>query len=164
MFKEGNTGKMPMSRASRMAACWCSNSFRPRGNRRHPKGKEPLAAPLIEKIKRWVAEGAAADTPASVKLTAVMKSTADYDLRRSLRRWTIHLMGSAGRGWLHEVLFAQGDGSGLVAALSAPRSALKRWLSHPTENRWLSAAAIRAASAKFRFGTCRNGNSGYRCQ
>src|SRR5260221_10622138 len=82
MFKAGNTGKEPIV-AGKPDASLLVQQLLPAAGKpaAMPKGKEPLAVAAIEKIKRWIAEGAADDTPASVKLAAVDEEhPPSYDL------------------------------------------------------------------------------------
>ena len=90
-----------------------------KGRARMPKGKDPLPAPQIKKISEWIAQGAADDTPASVRrkrLTPI--------IRRPIELLPVitsvayspdgQLLAVAG---YHEVLLHKGDGSGLVGRL-----------------------------------------------
>ncbi|MGC3965879.1 MAG: hypothetical protein QM775_00455 [Pirellulales bacterium] len=88
------------------------------GKAEMPRGKEPLSATDIDLIKRWIAEGAKDDTPAStaqkydaehppVYTRAPVVPSLDYSPDGKL-------LAVAG---YHEVLINKADGSGVVARL-----------------------------------------------
>jgi len=120
MFKAGNTGKEPII-AGKPDASLLVQQLLPTAGKppAMPKGKEPLPAISIDKIKRWIAEGAADDTPASVKLTAVDEEhPPKYDLPPVITSLDFSPDGSllAVAGF-HEVLLHKSDGCALVARL-----------------------------------------------
>jgi mono/diheme cytochrome c family protein/DNA-binding beta-propeller fold protein YncE len=89
------------------------------GRARMPKGKDPLLEPQIQLIKRWVAEGAADDTPPSARAPLVdAEHPPVYELLPVITSVAYSpdggLLAVAG---YHEVLLHKGDGSGLVARL-----------------------------------------------
>jgi WD40 repeat protein len=83
-----------------------------------PKDKDPLPAVEIDKIRRWIAEGAADDTPKSVHDVIDDKHPPVYKLPPTITSIDFSPDGNtlavAGH---HEVLLHKGDGSALVARL-----------------------------------------------
>jgi WD40 repeat protein len=89
-----------------------------KGKAEMPKGKSPLAATQIELIRRWIAEGAIDDTPASASVTFDAAHPPVYHLPPVLTAVDYSPDGSllAVSGY-HEVLLWKADGSALVARL-----------------------------------------------
>ena len=120
LFKAGNTGKEPIV-AGKPDASLLVQQLLPAAGKppAMPKGKEPLPTATVEKVKRWIAEGATDDTPASVRLPAVDEEHPPaYELAPVITSIDFSPDGSllAVAGY-HEVLLHKGDGSGLVGRL-----------------------------------------------
>jgi WD40 repeat protein len=83
-----------------------------------PKGKPALALAEIERIKRWIAEGAKDDTPATARDTINEKNPPVYKLPPVITSIDYSPDGTllAVSGF-HEVLLHKSDGSGLVGRL-----------------------------------------------
>jgi WD40 repeat protein len=83
-----------------------------------PKGKDPLPDKDVELVRRWIAEGAKDDTPASARDPVDADHPPVYNLPPVIPSVAFSpdgkLLAVAG---YHEVLLHQGDGSGLVARL-----------------------------------------------
>jgi WD40 repeat protein len=120
LFLAGNTGKEPIVKgkpdASHMVQQLLPQDGKPPAM---PKGKEPLAALHIEKIKQWIAEGASDDTPASVRKVQIDEEHPPiYELPPVITSIQYSPDGSllAVAGY-HEVLLHKADGSALVGRL-----------------------------------------------
>ena len=84
-----------------------------------PKGKDPLSTASIERIRRWIAQGAKDDTPKSANAPLVtMENPPRYRSPPVLTSIDYSPDGTllAVSGY-HEVLLHESDGSGLVARL-----------------------------------------------
>jgi WD40 repeat protein/mono/diheme cytochrome c family protein len=84
-----------------------------------PRGKDPLTEREVTIVKRWIAQGAADDTPASAKETHFsMDNPPAYDQPAVITALAYSPDGKllAVSGY-HEVLLHQADGGGLVARL-----------------------------------------------
>jgi len=83
-----------------------------------PRGKEPLSDREVDQIKRWIAEGARDDTPASTRDIVDMEHPPTYLLLPVITAVAYSpdskLLAVSG---YHEILLHQADGSGLVARL-----------------------------------------------
>jgi len=88
------------------------------GKAEMPKDKPPLTADQIARIRQWIAEGAADDTPQSVRTVIDMQHPPVYEAPPVLTSLNFSPDGSllAISGY-HEVLLYSGDGSALVARL-----------------------------------------------
>ena len=88
------------------------------GKAEMPKGKPPLAAAQIDLIRRWIAEGAADDTPASAAVAFDAEHPPVYHLPPVLTSLDYSPDGKllAVSGY-HEVLLWKADGSAMVARL-----------------------------------------------
>jgi WD40 repeat protein/mono/diheme cytochrome c family protein len=88
------------------------------GEAEMPKGKKPLHSAEIELIKKWIAEGAKNDTPASAQRKVDAEHPPVYTLPPVITSLDYSpdgtLLAVAG---FHEVLLHKADGSGLVARL-----------------------------------------------
>ncbi len=83
-----------------------------------PKGKEPLSAPDIDAITKWIAAGAKNDTPKTQEILIDATHPPVYAVSPDLSCVAFSPDGKllAVSGY-HEVLLHKGDGSGLVARL-----------------------------------------------
>jgi mono/diheme cytochrome c family protein len=83
-----------------------------------PRGKDPLAGHEAELIKRWIAQGARDDTPASARDVVDMEHPPSYVLPPVITALAYSpdskLLAVSG---YHEILLHHADGSGLVARL-----------------------------------------------
>jgi WD40 repeat protein len=83
-----------------------------------PRGKEPLTGREVELIKRWIAEGARDDSPASTRDLVDSDHPPSYALPPVITALAYSpdskLLAVAG---YHEILLHKADGSGLVARL-----------------------------------------------
>ncbi len=83
-----------------------------------PKDAEPLPKALVDRIARWIAEGAKDDTPASEKVTYTMESLPVYTSPPVITALDFSpdgtLLAVSGN---NEVLLHAGDGSSIVARL-----------------------------------------------
>ncbi len=88
------------------------------GEAEMPSGKPPLAAHEIELVRKWIAEGAADDTPANARQRYDMAHPPVYTRAPVITSLDYSPDGSllAVAGF-HEVLLHKADGSGLVARL-----------------------------------------------
>lgn len=120
LFKPGNTGKEPIV-AGKPEQSYLFQQIVPQGDKAPamPKNKEPLTAFQIEKIKKWIAEGAKNDTPASVnQIVYDEEHPPIYELPPVITSIDFSPDGQllAVSGY-HEVLLQKADGSQLVARL-----------------------------------------------
>jgi Planctomycete cytochrome C/WD domain, G-beta repeat len=85
---------------------------------RMPKGKDPLGDHDVELIKKWIAQGAKDDTPATARDLVDAEHPPVYNLPPVITSLDYSPDGSllAVNGF-HEVLIHKGDGSGLAARL-----------------------------------------------
>ncbi len=83
-----------------------------------PKDAPPLSPAEVEKIRRWILQGAKDDTPESMKVTYTMKNPPRYELAPVLTSVDYSPDGKllAVSGY-HEVLIHKADGSEIVARL-----------------------------------------------
>ncbi len=83
-----------------------------------PKDAPPLTPAEVEKIRRWILQGAKDDTPQSMKVTYTMDNPPRYQLAPVLTSVDYSPDGKllAVSGY-HEVLIHRADGSGIVARL-----------------------------------------------
>jgi WD40 repeat protein len=83
-----------------------------------PRGKDPLSAHEVEQIKKWIAQGAKDDTPASARDTVDAEHPPIYTLPPVITSLDYSPDGAllAVSGY-HEVLLHKADGSGLIARL-----------------------------------------------
>ncbi len=83
-----------------------------------PKDAPPLTPDEVEKIRRWILQGAKDDTPQSMKVTYTMDNPPRYQLAPVLTSVDFSPDGKllAVSGY-HEVLIHRADGSGIVARL-----------------------------------------------
>lgn len=83
-----------------------------------PKGKDPLLARDVDLIKKWIAQGAKDDTPASARQVVDIDHPPTYTLSPVITSLAYSpdstLLAVSG---YHEVLVHKADGSGLVARL-----------------------------------------------
>jgi hypothetical protein len=83
-----------------------------------PKGKEPLTAQEVKILKRWIAEGARDDTPASARVVIDAEHPPVYELPPVITALAYspdnNLLAVSG---YHEILLHKVDGSGLVARM-----------------------------------------------
>jgi WD40 repeat protein len=88
------------------------------GKARMPVGGKPLAAGEIELVKRWIAQGAADDTPSSVKERYDMDHPPVYTRPPVITAIDFSPDGQLlAVGGFHEVLLMSGDGSKRIARL-----------------------------------------------
>ncbi len=105
-----------------------------------PRGKDPLTDRDVKIIERWIAQGAADDTPASIKLVTVdMEHPPTYELPPVIPALAYSpdstLLAVAG---YHEVLLHKADGSGIVARLVGISERLQSVAFSP-DGKWLAA-------------------------
>src|SRR5262245_61169846 len=83
-----------------------------------PRGKDPLAASEVNLIRKWIAQGATDDTPASARVVVDAEHPPTYVLPPVLTALAYSPDGKylAVSGY-HEILVHQADGTGLVARL-----------------------------------------------
>ena len=88
------------------------------GQAEMPKGKPPLSESQIKLVRRWIADGAKDDSPASAKPQFDMEHPPTYQASPVITSVDYSKDGQllAISGY-HEVLIAKADGSGLVARL-----------------------------------------------
>jgi dipeptidyl aminopeptidase/acylaminoacyl peptidase len=83
-----------------------------------PRGKDPLTDQQVRFIKRWIAQGAKDDTPASARIVINADHPPEYDLPAVITALAYSpdskLLAVSG---YHEILLHRADGSGLVARL-----------------------------------------------
>ena len=120
LFQPGNTGKPPIVKGkpneSLLVKQIVSQNGKPPAM---PKDKEPLPDFQVKTIQRWIREGAADDTPASVtKVSFDEDHPPQYKLPPVITSLDYSKDGKylAVAGY-HEVLLHKADGSGLVARL-----------------------------------------------
>src|SRR5258708_31166028 len=96
------------------------NQITPHGDKKPamPKGAAPLVERDVNVVKKWIAQGAKDDTPASAKILVDSEHPPTYDLLPVIASLSYSpdskLLAVAG---FHEVLLHNADGSGLVARL-----------------------------------------------
>src|SRR5258708_33279375 len=96
------------------------NQITPHGDKKPamPKGTAPLVERDVNVVKKWIAQGAKDDTPASAKILVDSEHPPTYDLLPVIASLSYSpdskLLAVAG---FHEVLLHNADGSGLVARL-----------------------------------------------
>jgi hypothetical protein len=83
-----------------------------------PRGKDPLLPLQVKLLKRWIADGAKDDTPASAQVVIDAEHPPTYDLPPVITALAYSPDSSllAVSGY-HEVLLHKADGSGLIARL-----------------------------------------------
>src|SRR5262249_37642783 len=105
-----------------------------------PKGKDPLPDKDIALVRRWIAEGAKDDTPASARDPVDAEHPPVYNLPPVVPSVAFSpdgkLLAVAG---YHEVLLHHGDGSGLVARLVGLSERVQSVAFSP-DGKWLAAA------------------------
>jgi WD40 repeat protein len=120
LFKSGNTGKEPIVNGKPDDSLLLKQLLPQAGKPpAMPKEKEPLPEFQVKKIRQWIAEGAADDTPASVsKVPFDEDHPPVYELAPVVAALDFSKNGKllAVAGY-HEVLLHKVDGSGLVARL-----------------------------------------------
>lgn len=120
LFQPGNTGKPPIVKGKPDESLLLKQVLPEKGKRpAMPKDKEPLPDFQVKQIRRWIAEGAADDTPASVTKVAFDE---DHPPRYELAPVITSIDYSKDGKYLavagyHEVLLHKADGGGLVARL-----------------------------------------------
>jgi WD40 repeat protein len=120
LFKGGNSGKEPIVKG-KADASHIVQQISPQKDKppAMPKGKEPLPDHMLQKIKLWIADGAADDTPPSIRKVAIdADHPPAYELAPVITSIDFSpdgkLLAVAG---YHEVLLHKADGSGLEARL-----------------------------------------------
>jgi WD40 repeat protein/mono/diheme cytochrome c family protein len=105
-----------------------------------PKGKDPLPEHDVALVRRWIAEGAKDDTPATARDPVDAAHPPVYNLPPVIPSVAFSpdgkLLAVAG---YHEVLLHQGDGSGLVARLVGLSERVQSVAFSP-DGKWLAAA------------------------
>jgi WD40 repeat protein len=105
-----------------------------------PKGKDPLLEKDVALVRRWIAEGAKDDTPATARDPVDAEHPPVYNLPPVIPSVAFSpdgkLLAVAG---FHEVLLHQGDGSGLVARLVGLSERVQSVAFSP-DGKWLAAA------------------------
>jgi WD40 repeat protein len=105
-----------------------------------PKGKDPLPEKDVELVRKWVAEGAKDDTPATARDPVDAEHPPVYNLPPVIPSVAFSpdgkLLAVAG---FHEVLLHRGDGSGLVARLVGLSERVQSVAFSP-DGKWLAAA------------------------
>jgi Tol biopolymer transport system component len=105
-----------------------------------PRGKEPLADREVRIIQRWIAQGAADDTPASARASLIdMDHPPAYELPPVITSLAYSpdssLLAVAG---YHEILLHKADGSSLVARLVGLSERVQS-LAFSPDGKWLAA-------------------------
>jgi WD40 repeat protein len=105
-----------------------------------PKGKDPLIDRDLNLIRRWIAQGAKDDTPASTKIVVDMEHPPTYVLPPVITSLQFSPDGKllAVSGY-HEVLLHKADGSGLVARLVGLSDRVQA-LAFSPDGKWLAVA------------------------
>ena len=120
LFKAGNTGKPPVVKGKPDESQLFKQVIPQSGKApMMPKDKDPLPEILIKKLRTWIAEGAADDTPASVtKIAFDEDHPPEYELPPVVTAldYSPDGMYLAVSGY-HEVLLHKADGLALVARL-----------------------------------------------
>ncbi len=120
LFQAGNSGKPPIAKGKPDQSLLLRQVTPQDGKKpAMPKDGEPLPDFQVKKIRQWIAEGAADDTPASVsKLAFDEDHPPTYELPPVITSLDYSKDGKllAVAGY-HEVLLHKADGSGLVARL-----------------------------------------------
>ena len=104
-----------------------------------PRGKEPLAEREVSLIKRWIAQGAKDDTPASTRDVVDMEHPPVYVLPPVITSVAYspdsELLAVSG---YHEILLHKADGSGLLARLVGLSERVQSVAFSP-DGKWLAA-------------------------
>jgi mono/diheme cytochrome c family protein len=104
-----------------------------------PRGKDPLTEREVNLIKRWIAQGAKDDTPASTRELVDMDHPPKYALPPVITALAYapdnSLLAVSG---YHEVLLHKADGSGLVARLVGLSERIQS-LAFSPDGKWLAA-------------------------
>jgi WD40 repeat protein len=119
MLKSGDHGQ-PGIVPGQPDKSYVVHQITPQGGKRPamPRGKEPLTDFQVRLIKRWIAQGAKDDTPASARIVINADHPPEYDLPAVITALAYSPDGKylAVSGY-HEILLHKADGSGLVARL-----------------------------------------------
>ncbi|HZT79790.1 MAG TPA: c-type cytochrome domain-containing protein [Gemmataceae bacterium] len=118
LLKKGDSAK-PSVVAGKPEQSHLIEQITPQGGKAAmPKGKPPLSARDINLIKKWIAQGARDDTPASARAVIDMEHPPKYALPPVITALAFSpdgkLLAVSGH---HETLIHNADGSGLVARL-----------------------------------------------
>jgi WD40 repeat protein len=103
-----------------------------------PRGKDPLLPAQVNLIKRWIADGAKDDTPASARVVIDAEHPPTYDLPPVITALAYSPDSSllAVSGY-HEVVLHKADGSGLVARLVGLSERVQS-LAFSPDGKWLA--------------------------
>jgi WD40 repeat protein len=118
LLKAGESGEVAIVPGD-VAKSYLVSQIRPeKGESAMPKGQKPLADEQIKLIERWIAEGAADDSPASAKPQYDMQHPPVYAASPVITSLDYSPDGKllAISGY-HEVILYHGDGSGIAARL-----------------------------------------------